>query len=270
MGNQYDALAGFFLQVPIDIFGVFQTNLQHGRYQGHKAQPTTKGGVLIALKGEANFAYDGVSYLMSPGKAIIGGYNRHFEIAVNSAEFEYFLVHFLPVAPKEDKANLVREVHLLHIDMDAGLLQVMKQLRRYSTELGQIELLEKKTLFYQLVNKTLTYERYLQNRESHSMMEQTIEHIRQHYMEPITLEGLAEQHGMKGKYFSHLFQKYTGIGPIHYLIEYRMKVAYELLVTTPFAVRDIARNVGYPDAYYFSRLFKKHYGMSPTALKRGE
>lgn len=270
MENQYDALVGFFLQVPIDIFGVFQTNLKNGMYQGHKAQPTTKGGVLISLKGEATFIYDGVNYLMSPGKAIIGGFNRHFEIIVNSAEFEYFLVHFLPVAPNMDKAHLVREVHQLHIDMDAGLLQLMKQLRRYSTELGHIELLEKKTLFYQLVNKTLTYERYLQNRESHSMMEQTIEHIRQHYMEPLTLESLAEQHGIKGKYFSHLFQKYTGIGPIHYLIEYRMKVAYELLVTTPFAVRDIARNVGYSDAYYFSRLFKKHYGMSPTSLKRSE
>ncbi|WP_310502402.1 AraC family transcriptional regulator [Paenibacillus qinlingensis] len=49
-----------------------------------------------------------------------------------------------------------------------------------------------------------------------------------------------------------------------------MKVAYELLMTTPFAVRDIARSVGYPDAYYFSRLFKKHYGRSPTSLKGNE
>jgi YesN/AraC family two-component response regulator len=116
----------------------------------------------------------------------------------------------------------------------------------------------------------LTYERYLQNSESHSMMEQTIEYIRQHYMESVTLESLAEQHQMKAKYFSHIFQKYTGTGPIHYLIQYRMKVAHELLMTTSFSVRDIAGSVGYPDAYYFSRLFKKHYGKSPTSLKLGE
>ncbi|MGG1518704.1 AraC family transcriptional regulator [Paenibacillus oryzisoli] len=244
--------------------------LLKGEYQGHKAKPTTKSGILIALRGEADFIYEGTSYAMRQGVTLIGGYNRSMEIVVHSAEFEYFLVHFLPVTPDSEQARLIREIHLFHIDMDASLLQMMKELRRHSTGLGHLELLERKTLFYQLVNKTLAYERYLQNSESHSMMEQTIAYIRQHYAEPITLESLAEQQGMKAKYFSHLFQKYTGLGPIHYLIQYRMKMAYELLMTTPFAVGDIARSVGYPDAYYFSRLFKKHYGMSPTALKESE
>ncbi|MDF2647959.1 MAG: iron-siderophore transporter substrate-binding protein [Paenibacillus sp.] len=230
METPHDALAAFFLQVPIDIHSVFQSNLQEGTHSGHKAHPTTKSGFLIALKGEADFVYEGVSYSARPGLALIGGYNRYFEMVVHSAEFEYFLVHFLPVDMSMGKSSLAREVHQLHIELDAALLQLMKQLLRYATELGHIELLEKKTLFYQLVNKALLHERYLQNSESHSMMEQTIEYIRQHYMEPITLEGLAEQHQMKAEYFSHLFQKYTGSGPIHYLIQYRMKVAYELQV----------------------------------------
>ncbi|CAG7644813.1 HTH-type transcriptional activator RhaS [Paenibacillus solanacearum] len=271
MSEPYDAFAAFFLQVPIDIYGVFQSTLPQGLHQGHKAKPTTKSGILIALGGEADFIYEGSSsYVLRPGMTVIGGYNRSMEIAVHSEEFEYFLVHFLPVAPESEQAHLSREVHMFHNDLDAALLQVMKELRRYSTGLGHLELLEKKTLFYQLVNKTLAYERYLQNSESHTIMEQTIAYIRQHYAEPITLESLAGQQGMKAKYFSHLFQKYTGLGPIHYLIQYRMKIAYELLMTTPFAVRDIARSVGYMDAYYFSRLFKKHYGMSPTALKESE
>ncbi|NQX63957.1 helix-turn-helix transcriptional regulator [Paenibacillus qinlingensis] len=270
MENQYDALAAFFLQVPIDIHGVYQSLLREGMHQGHKAQLTTKSGILIALRGEADFIYDGSSYSMSPGMVLVGGYNRHFGITVHSAEFEYFLVHFLPVAPDREESVLAKEVNLLHIELDATLLQVMKQLRRYATELGHIELLEKKSLVYQLVNKVLTYERYLQNSESHSMMEQTIEYIRHHYMESITWESLADQHQMRAKYFSHIFQKYTGTGPIHYLIQYRMKVAHELLMTTSFSVRDIAGSVGYPDAYYFSRLFKKHYGKSPTSLKSGE
>jgi YesN/AraC family two-component response regulator len=269
MGKQYDVLAAFFLQVPIDVFGVYQTILQQGVHQGHKAQPTSKCGILIALRGEADFVYDETSCPMKPGQTAIGGYNRQLEIRVHSAEFEYFLVHFLPMIPDPEKLRLASEVSLLHIDMDASLLQLMKQLRRYSAELGNIELLEKKALFYQLINKILAYERYLQNSESHSMMEQTIEYIRQHYMEPITLEHLAEQHRMKAKYFSHLFRKYTGIGPINYLIQYRMNVAHEMLVSAPFSVREIAKSVGYTDAYYFSRLFKKYYGMSPTSVKGG-
>lgn len=270
MESQYDELAAYFLQVPIDVFGVYQTVLREGTYQGHKYQPTTKCALLIALKGEAVFDYDGTSYPLYPGKALLGGANRNFEIIVHTAEFEYFLVHYLPANAEREKQAQVEKVSELHVEMDAALLQLMEQLRRLSTVLGNIELLEKKTLFYRLLNKALLFERYQQNSESQPMMEQTIEYIRQHYMEPITLESLAEQHRMKAKYFSHLFRKYTGIGPINYLIQFRMNLAYELLMSAEFSVREISRSVGYSDAYYFSRLFKKHYGMSPTAVKNLE
>lgn len=270
MDSKYDDLAAYFVQTPIDLFGVYRTVLSEGAYPGHKYEPTKKCALLVALRGEAEFVYDGTSYLLFPGKAFLGGYNRHMEIIVNSQEFEYFLVHFFPTAPVQTAGSLMTEVNELHMEMNAALLQLMEQLRKLSTGLGNIELLEKKTLFYRLVNKALLFERYQQNSDSQPMMEQTIEYIRQHYMEPITLENLAEQHGLKAKYFSYLFRKYTGIGPIDYLIKYRMSVAHELLMNTPFPVRDIARSVGYADAYYFSRLFKKHYKLSPSAVKGQE
>ncbi|MGO4548321.1 helix-turn-helix domain-containing protein [Paenibacillus sp. 2TAB23] len=267
MESQYDELAAYFLQVPVDIYGVHQTLLRTGIYQGHKYQPTTKCALLIALKGEAVFFYDGVSYPMYPGKTLLGGCNRSLEFEVQTSEFEYFLVHYLPTHARQEDPLFIEKVSELHIELDAALLQLMEQLRGLSTILGNIEQLEKKTLFYRLLNKALLFERYQQNSESQPMMEQTIAHIRKHYMEPITLESLAEQHQMKAKYFSHLFRKYTGIGPINYLIQYRMNLAHELLTTADFSIREIARSVGYSDAYYFSRLFKKHYGMSPSSVR---
>ncbi|MDQ0114851.1 helix-turn-helix transcriptional regulator [Paenibacillus harenae] len=270
MDSKYEDLAAYFVQTPIDLFGVYRTMLGEGPHRGHKHEPTKKCALLVALRGEAEFAYDGISYMLHPGKAFLGGYNRHMEIIVHSQEFEYFLVHYMPAAPGHAVPALMFEVNELHIEMDAALLQMIEQLRKLSTGLGNIELLEKKTLFYRLVNKALLFERYQQNSDSQPMMEGTIEYIRRHYMEPITLESLAGQQGLKAKYFSYLFRKYTGIGPIDYLIKYRMNVAHELLMNEPFSVRDIARSVGYADAYYFSRLFKKHYGLSPTEVKRQE
>ncbi|QGQ94671.1 AraC family transcriptional regulator [Paenibacillus psychroresistens] len=268
MESQYDELAAYFLRVSIDVFGVYQSILDSGIHQGHKYKATTHCALLIALKGEADFRYDGTSYVMYPGRAILGGLNRNFEIIVHTAQFEYFLVHYLPIVPDPKQSLLMVNVNELHINMDAALLQMTEELRRLSTSLGNIELLEKKTLFYRLLNKTLLSERYQQNSESQPMMEQTIDYIRKHYMEALTLESLAEQHGMKAKYFSYLFQKYTGMGPINYLIKYRMNLAYELLMTASFSVREIAKSVGYVDAYYFSRLFKKHTGLAPTAVKQ--
>jgi YesN/AraC family two-component response regulator len=268
MESQYGELAAYFVRMPIDIFGVYQTILNKGTYQGHKYQPTTKCGLIITLKGEADFICDDTSYVMYPGKALIIGMNRQLEIVVHTAEFEYFLVHYLPVVSGSEQLPLMKNVNELHIDMDADLLQMIEHLKRVSTTICNIELLGKKALFYQLVNKALLTERYQQNSESHSMIEQTIDYIRKHYMESITLESLAKQHRMKAKYFSYLFHKYTGIGPINYLIQYRMNLANELLMTASFSVREIARSVGYSDAYYFSRLFKKHNGMAPRAVKQ--
>ncbi|WP_138756183.1 helix-turn-helix transcriptional regulator [Paenibacillus sinopodophylli] len=270
MESQYDELAAFFLQVPIDVFGVHQTLLQAGIYQGHKYQPTAKCGLVIALKGEAIFSYDGESYPMYPGKTLLGGFNRSLELEVQTPEFEYFLVHYLPAHLDQVNLAFIKKVNELHIELDAALLQLMGQLRGLSLIVGNIELLEKKTLFYRLLNKALLFERYQQNSESQPMMEQTIAYIRKHYMDTITLESLAEQHQMKAKYFSHLFRKYTGIGPINYLIQYRMNLAHVLLTTADFSIREIASSVGYSDAYYFSRLFKKHYGMSPSAVRLQE
>lgn len=267
MERPYDELAAYFLRVPLDIFGVYQSILQAGVYQGHKYQPTTKCALLIALKGEAVFSFDEDHYPLSPGKVMFGGLHRHLEITVHSDEFEYFLVHFLPAEQEMSYLQTMMTISELRIEMDAVLLGMMKELRRLSAALGNLELLEKKTLFYRLLNKALQYERSLQNTESGHMMEQTIAYIRLHYMDGITLESLAEQHQMKPKYFSHLFWKYTGTSPINYLIQYRMNMAYELLLTAPFPIREIAKSVGYGDPYHFSRLFKKHCGMSPTSVK---
>ncbi|MGO4540821.1 AraC family transcriptional regulator [Paenibacillus sp. 2TAB19] len=268
MDSKYEDLAAYFVQTPIDLFGVYRTVLGEGHHAGHKYEPTKKCALLVALRGDAEFIYDGISYMLQPGRAFLGGYNRHMEIIVHSQEFEYFLIHYMPAIAGQAVLSVMSEVNVLHIEMDVALLQMMEQLRKLSTGLGNIELLEKKTLFYRLVNKALLFERYQQNSDSQSMMEGTIDYIRQHYMEPITLESLAGQQGLKAKYFSYLFRKYTGIGPIDYLIKYRMSVAHELLMNEPFSVRDIARSVGYADAYYFSRLFKKHYQLSPTDVKR--
>ena len=59
-------------------------------------------------------------------------------------------------------------------------------------------------------------------------------------------------------YISRLFKNEVGDTPINYLISLRMKEAEQLLLAQPDAsVQDIAKSVGYEDAYHFSKVFKK-------------
>ena len=87
-----------------------------------------------------------------------------------------------------------------------------------------------------------------------------------HFAEKITLDALAEQVNEKAGHVSYLFYKYKNIRPIDYLINYRVRIATELLRSGNYTVTQAAHEVGYRDACYFSRIYKKRMGFPPTRI----
>ena len=65
-------------------------------------------------------------------------------------------------------------------------------------------------------------------------------------------------------YFSKLFKKRTGSNFIEYVTNVRIEKAKELLTGSNKNIKEISMEVGYSDANYFSRAFKKNVGISPT------
>ncbi|PWA12902.1 AraC family transcriptional regulator [Pueribacillus theae] len=263
-----EALASAFARVPLHIYGAYRTKLEANHlYCGHVDQPTTKCGIVCGLKGQAEFIFDARErYQLEPGKILLGGLHKQLEVCTGGNGFEYYLVHYLPVSSELEEVRRLTKVSILHIALDPELLQLHEDLLRASSSPGSLELLKKKMLFYRLLNKLIQSARHQQNKETDTLIDETIQYIQTHYAEPLTLNMLAERYQVKAKYFSYLFHKYVGIGPIDFLIQYRMNKAYELLITGQFPVSSVAKSVGYSDAYYFSRLFKKHKGLPPSKV----
>ena len=71
-------------------------------------------------------------------------------------------------------------------------------------------------------------------------------------------------------YFSSLFKKETGQTYINYLTDIRLNKAVELLSTTDEKTYMIAEKVGYLEQNYFSYVFKKKFGVSPTKYRTGK
>lgn len=71
-------------------------------------------------------------------------------------------------------------------------------------------------------------------------------------------------------YLFRLFKESTGMSVHQYLIAYRIQRSCELLSNKKLTVKTVACSVGYPDQLYFSRLFKKMKGKSPSQYQRGE
>lgn len=91
--------------------------------------------------------------------------------------------------------------------------------------------------------------------------------IEQHYAEPIRLGDLADYVHLNTSYCSVLFQKSFGISFSKYLINLRMEKAQKLLKSKSLSVSQAGLLVGYPDLSYFSKEFKKKYGITPTDYK---
>ncbi|WP_249899489.1 helix-turn-helix domain-containing protein [Paenibacillus sp. PK3_47] len=93
-------------------------------------------------------------------------------------------------------------------------------------------------------------------------------YMARHYHEPLTIGQLAGMAGLKPKYFGDLFKKTYGQSAMDYLTDLRMSRAKQYLQESDYLLREIAERVGYSDEFYFSRKFKKEFGMPPTAFVR--
>lgn len=104
-----------------------------------------------------------------------------------------------------------------------------------------------------------------------SFVTRAMEYVRESYADQnISIETVCKNLGVSAAYFSTVFKKETGKTFIGYLTDYRMEQAVELLMTTNDKTYIIAEKVGYGDPNYFSYVFKKKYGMSPSKYRIGK
>jgi AraC-like DNA-binding protein len=96
----------------------------------------------------------------------------------------------------------------------------------------------------------------------------TTEYISQNIKSPISLQHLADIAGLTPTYFSNLFTKLMGDSPIQYINKRRIENAQLLLLSSNEPLDNIARQVGINDVFYFSRIFKKITGISPSAYRK--
>lgn len=87
------------------------------------------------------------------------------------------------------------------------------------------------------------------------------------YAEELSVPALAEEAGYAANYFSVEFARSYGLSPVEYLRERRVARAKELLRSADHSVKEIAALVGFEDPYYFSKVFSKRTGLSPTRYR---
>ena len=94
-------------------------------------------------------------------------------------------------------------------------------------------------------------------------------YIEEHYKEDIALQDVAGLFGYSDVYFCKLFKQSFGKNFITYLNQFRMDKAKELLADPQINIKDVSTEAGYRDANYFTRVFKRMVGVTPSEYRNG-
>lgn len=102
------------------------------------------------------------------------------------------------------------------------------------------------------------------------VVERATHYFNENYNQPINVEKYAEEHNFTPSWFIQNFKHITKMTPLQYIVSLRLTNAMNLMDNTNYNINQIAAAVGYDNAHYFSRLFKKHTGIAPTEYKNRE
>ncbi|MEK3707022.1 helix-turn-helix domain-containing protein [Paenibacillus sp. FSL R7-0198] len=118
-------------------------------------------------------------------------------------------------------------------------------------------------MIYELI---MEYERGQGGAES-DMVDVVVSYISSHYRQNLELKELAALAGCSVRQLQRRFKQEKQLGPMEYVIQLRMENASRMLHHTDASIGEIADKMGYRDMYYFSRAFKKYYGVPPLRYR---
>lgn len=95
-----------------------------------------------------------------------------------------------------------------------------------------------------------------------------VRYITQNSKEKFTLEKLGRQFGLNPNYICNLFAKHYGTTLTRFVTGLRMQQACRLVEGSTSSLKSIAIDCGYPDYYHFFKVFKEHFGLSPTQYRK--
>ncbi|MGC9311888.1 MAG: response regulator transcription factor [Sediminispirochaetaceae bacterium] len=121
--------------------------------------------------------------------------------------------------------------------------------------------------FRLFVNTLLSELEHIREIENDPAVEQGCRYIEENYSKDISLEDAAAYCGLSSFYFSRLFKRKKQITFIDYLTKRRIEEARRLLAAEELSIKEISSRIGYSDPNYFTRVFRRVEGVSPSAYR---
>lgn len=230
--------------------------------------------ILYIASGKAHFFFDGVETIVSAGHMVIyrpKEEQKYYYYGVDQTEV--YWVHFTGRDVKKllHRYGIEDHVHVIHtgtaLEYKYLFLQMIQELKLCKADYEDLLVNHLHHLLIR-IHRTLLTEPYSKSRTHAKDFDEAVQYFHKNYHTEININEYAAAHHMSVSWFIRGFKEYTDSTPTQYILSLRISNAQILLETTDYNITEIAEIVGYENPLYFSRLFKKQVGVSPSDFRK--
>ena len=228
--------------------------------------------LLYIASGRAHFYFDGKPTVVEAGNMVLYRPREEQRYYYGADQTEVYWVHFTG----NNVTNLLRSYGLtnkkvFHCGSGAEYQNLFRSMIKelQMCQDGYEEMLEiyLRQIFIKLqrhFKSSLNFD----NSHAFEEIDNAISYFCEHYNEPINIDDYAKENHFSTSWFIRNFKLYTGITPKQYILKKRIYNAEALLQNTQYNINEIAQIIGYDNPLYFSRVFQKTKGISPSEYRK--
>lgn len=245
-----------------------------------------EGNQVVGINGEEVLCHPGDMVLIAPGclhtiKCTQGHYSATVvgdallkEVALD-IDLNHIIRQFMsdPVFDYLVFGKDSRDFKSVRVSMNQLRNEYVTRQEGYKTaiklELGRLMLsVIREGLLDTYIHESDTRKSYKEGNTSVSYIKRAIAYIEDHHREKISLEDMSQLTNLSKQHFARLFKTYTGKTLVEYLTLFRLDMSNWYLKHTDLPITQIPEQVGFCNANYYARLYKRQYGMSPRDTRR--
>ena len=255
----------------------------HGwEHEGRKH--VSRNMFIFLIAGEAEFRFDDRVFVMHPGDVLLipkrtlytarteescEYYFLHFQGDLEPCDampaFSYERRHFSFALPPVQSPYIYLDEFLQTEDRYPEFLSRIASCVGHATEMTHTARMLLNVEFERiLILLGGICERTYSERRLPQTLDKILLHIRAHLAEPLSVHDLCTHFMLSRSYLARLFKQHLQMTPTAYINNEKMHYAAELLHNTDMNISEIAEYLGYCDVFYFSRLYKRTFGVPPS------
>ena len=257
----YNELATYFVHSFMAFQHIYIDNVQAEEH----TTICESSGFVVVLSGNVTMTVDGTVYILEPGMLL--HVPRGAKIIKKSVERKPAQVAFVYYRILKEDSALSNEHFKLQVENEEKLKVNLVELKKYNEQPVTTATLKCQLLFLTLLDTILNGVRQHDEKESDYSIDEILHFIHEHYQQHLSVTDIANLFKIERRHLAYIFKRYTGMSPLNYLTEYRIRRSKELLRQEDYSITKVAELVGFEDNLYFSRIFKKRTGYSPSAYR---